>query len=66
MHELRIYSRKSEEEAQRAFFKAHPITSLYYTTDVTTLPELLAGHEYIPIANNAGVCLTLTLQPLSI
>ena len=64
MHELSIYSRKSETEALRAFFKEHPVTSLYYTTDVTTLPELLPGYEYIHISNNAGVCLTLTLQHL--
>jgi hypothetical protein len=61
MHELSIYSRKSDTEALRLFFKAHPVTSIHWTTDVTTLPELLPGYEYIPVSNNAGVCLTLTM-----
>ena len=66
MHELRIYSRKSESEATKEFFKANHVTSFHWTTDVTSLPELLPGYEYIPISNDAGMCLTLTLQPLSI
>ena len=59
MHELSIYSRKSDIEAFRSFFDTHPVTSIYCTTDVTTLPELLPGYEYIHIPNDAGVCLTL-------
>jgi hypothetical protein len=62
MHELRIYSRKSESEALKEFFKAHPVTSFHWTTDVTTLPELVPGYEYVPVSNDAGVCLTLTLN----
>ncbi len=63
MHELSIYSRKSDAEALRAFFKAHPITSFHWTTDVTSLPELPSGYEYIAVSSDAGVCLTLTLLP---
>jgi hypothetical protein len=62
MHELRIYSRKSESEALMAFFKAHPVKSIHWTTDVTSLPELLPGYEYVPVSNDAGVCLTLMLN----
>jgi hypothetical protein len=62
MHELSIYSRRSDGEALHEFFKTVGVSRLTWATDPSTLPCAPIGFQYIPIPNDSGMAIKLNLK----
>ena len=59
MHELNIYSRVSNVDAERMFFKEVGTRQLVWALDASYLPNVRDGYKYIPIPNGAGMCVRI-------
>ena len=62
LHELALYSRQSEDECKKHFFKDAGVKQLYYHNSTTEFPPLPAGNQYVSIPNGGGYCIHYNLE----